>query len=354
MNKLTLILFLLLFNNIGLKAQNLTINETIDYINNNIEGDSKIEINKTGILSFTQPTVKHLRFKQSRHSNNCSGYYSISNKEKTYTHAQLSNKTKSEIHISNLDLIKILEPGKTVWEHGELCSNEWSVGVICNKNKVFHKYDGDCIEYTSEGWNHNDMNNVRKEYRSSFQIQTKDGDKSTSEKVKNALSYLINLAKEKGYDAKEDEEYDPFASDNFNTNQFEIESEKNLGNIQLTNQNGVYYIDISIGNISKKFILDTGASDVLISKEYERQLISKGFLRKEHYIPSGLYRIADGSIIKCRRLLIPKLKIGGFILTNVQASVVNSGDTMLLGQSVLEKFGSWHINNITKTLELNK
>lgn len=345
MKKLTL---LLLFCCAGLKAQNLTINETIDYINDNVLEYSKIEIDKTGILSYTAPSLKYTLFDDHRSEKDCIKYKN-SSVEKRKDFNDPNYKTYFKIHISDLELIEIEEPSFL-----ELCFHEWQVIIKCKSNVVFHINQGDCISVKAKGWNPYYRDKIFDGYKNYFRIPTKNGEKSKAEKVKNALIYLTNLAKEKGYNVKENEEYDPFSSNNFNKNQFEIKGKKRAGNIQLTSQNGVYYINISIGNISKKFILDTGASDVLISKEYERQLIQKGYLKKEHYITDGLYRIADGSIIKSRRLLIPELEIGGFVLTNVRASVVNSGNTMLLGQSVLDKFSSWNINNLTKTLELKK
>jgi clan AA aspartic protease (TIGR02281 family) len=338
-----------MFNNASI-AQNLSISETIDYINKKLSKKNKLDINKSGILTYIVPTRKNYLYSDHTSSDQCLDYKRGS-KENRDTFNDLNYKTEYKIHISDLDQIKIIEPRGPLMR---LCLEEWRVHLVCDKKQIFHKYKGDCIFYTKKGANPYFMDSIYSGYESNFKILTINGEKSTAEKINNALVYLINLAKEKGYDIKEDEEYDPFASNNFNKKQFEIYGRKDKGSVQLKNQNGVYYINVSISNITKKFILDTGASDVLISKEYERELIQKGFLKKEHYITDGLYRIADGSIIKCRRLLIPKLEIGGFIISNVKASVVDYGNTMLLGQSVLNKFSSWNIDNLTKTLELRK
>lgn len=83
------------------------------------------------------------------------------------------------------------------------------------------------------------------------------------------------------------------------------------------------------------------------------ELVNKGFLKKEYYVSNGLYKIADGSIVICRRLIIPELTIGGFTLKNVNATVGN-GDILLLGKSVLDKFKSWSIDNLKKALKLTK
>ena len=170
-------------------------------------------------------------------------------------------------------------------------------------------------------------------------------------KIANALKYLASLIKsDDRFNVKDD---DPFSPNNFIKNSIEITNTVENNIIELTKKSGVYHIYITIGGISEEFIFDTGASEVLISRELESKLISNEVVKKNDYLEDGLYRIADGSIIKQRRLIIPKLQIGNFIVANVRASVTNS-NTLLLGKSVLDKFKSWNINNLNQTLELIK
>ena len=309
-------------------SQNLSFDETINYINQKLKQKSEITLNKNGILTYSK------QYKN---------YYSTYNgKLEDFT---ITNK----IHIADLKNISLSQTDYR-WNDSKQYgySEEWTVNISCI-DKIFHIKKGDCISYIKDWYNIKG----KELFFSSFDIRTKDGHKPTSEKVRNALLYLLDLAKEKGYDIKEYDD-DPFASNNFNEKKVQIDNNHSFEKIKLKSKNGVYYINASIGNIAKEFILDTGASDVLISKEYEKELINNGVLKKENYITDGLYKIADGSVIRCRRLLIPKLKIGGYTLLNVKTSVVNSGNTMLLGQSVLDRFESWKINNKLKTLELNK
>lgn len=93
---------------------------------------------------------------------------------------------------------------------------------------------------------------------------------------------------------------------------------------------------------------------MFISEEFEKELISSGILKKNNYQTPGLYQIADGSIIECRRIIIPELKIGNFIVKNVSASVGKGQTPLLLGKSLLDKFKSWKIDNLRETLKLEK
>ncbi|WAC02976.1 retroviral-like aspartic protease family protein [Lacinutrix neustonica] len=97
-----------------------------------------------------------------------------------------------------------------------------------------------------------------------------------------------------------------------------------------------------------------GASEISISLNLEDDLISKGLLKKEDYIESGLYRIADGSIISCRRIIIKELKVGNFTIKNVVASIGFKESPLLLGKSFLDNFKKWSIDNDLQLLILEK
>ena len=93
---------------------------------------------------------------------------------------------------------------------------------------------------------------------------------------------------------------------------------------------------------------------MLINQALERKLINDNILKKEHYLTPALYRIADGSIIEQRRLIIPSVTIGDFTIENVHASVGAGNVPLLLGKSVLDKFSKWSINNLTLSLDVTK
>jgi clan AA aspartic protease (TIGR02281 family) len=173
-----------------------------------------------------------------------------------------------------------------------------------------------------------------------------------NKKLYNAFKYLFALINENGTYIRNDN--DPFSPNNFGKGKSIITNDGNNQNVKLTKEGGLYYLPVTIGNLTKNFILDSGASDVLISQEIEKKLIDNKKITKSNYLSPSLYKIADGSIIECRRLLLPEIKIGNYIVKNVIASIISNGNTLLLGKSFLDKFQSWTIDNNKQILKLEK
>lgn len=294
-------------------SQQLTLNETVTYINQAIGSDRKLSFTSEGMLEYS----------------------GISYLGKAFTYS---------VHISEVQQPSNIEQPMIRNADG---SNPWRVPIKCKGSRV-DPLDGShwsisCILEKSEG---------KKSNISGFSLYTKDEDKYSTQKLLNSVNYLIALAKESGMVERKDD--DPFAPKNYNPHSVEIKSTSSNGSIKLSVQNGVYHISVTIGGITKNFVLDSGASEVLLSEEYENALLKNGTIKKTNYLTPALYRIADGSIIQCRRLVIPKLTIGNFTITNVQASIGVGSVPLLLGKTVLDKFSSWTINNQTQTLNLEK
>jgi len=64
------------------------------------------------------------------------------------------------------------------------------------------------------------------------------------------------------------------------------------------------------------------------------------------------YVLADGSKTQSDTFTIRSLKVGDIIIENVTASVAPSQGALLLGQSFLQRFKSWSIDNATGELLL--
>jgi len=167
-------------------------------------------------------------------------------------------------------------------------------------------------------------------------------------KILTAFKYLFSLLDNINF--KRDEN-DPFANNN---NSITVSNGDNQSKkIKLTEQNGTYGILVNFSNISKSFVLDTGASETTISSTLEEELISNGLISKNDYLPDGLYKIADGSIISQRRILVKQLTVSQYSVKNIVVSVGNINSPLLLGKNFLDKFKSWSINNEAKILELS-
>jgi len=289
------LLLLLLCSILSSYSQQLTINETINYINKTLENNShpySIELSENGYLTLI--------------------YY--------YNCVGCRTNIKGSFHWSEVTFRK-------------RSYSYLALAVICDD---YNK----CIKESG----HKRASKATKDYL----IYSDDNYLLT--KLKNAFNYLI-------YELKISEKYnrnddDPFAPDNFDSNLYDISSNVNSDNIELENYSGVYKLSIKIGSLSKDFILDSGASDISISKKVEKELINLGIIKEEDYIEPALYRIADGSIIKCRRLIIPNLSIGKFKVYNVRASVSSSDSDLLLGRSFLDNFKKWSVDNNKNELYL--
>jgi aspartyl protease family protein len=109
--------------------------------------------------------------------------------------------------------------------------------------------------------------------------------------------------------------------------------------------NGVYHVPCKINGTEMEFIFDTGASDITISLTEAMFLYKQGKLTDEDIIGTQQYQIADGSIHEGMQVVLRKVEIGNWVLTDVQASVVDNMEApLLLGQSALAAFGKISID----------
>ena len=114
---------------------------------------------------------------------------------------------------------------------------------------------------------------------------------------------------------------------------------------------GVYEIPCTINELPLKFILDTGASSVAISSVEANFMLKNGYLKETDIKGKNYYSTATGEIHEGTIIRLREIKIGDAILRNVDASVVhNQHAPLLLGQSVLERFGIVTIDNINSKL----
>jgi clan AA aspartic protease (TIGR02281 family) len=122
---------------------------------------------------------------------------------------------------------------------------------------------------------------------------------------------------------------------------------KLLGNVEksviteevaLKRMGGVYEIDVTInGKMTVPMVFDTGASFTTISTELALRI----GLNPDTSDEVISLKVADGSIIKAKRMIIPSLRIGKFTVTDVECTVMppDKRDVPpLLGQSFLRHF----------------
>ena len=134
--------------------------------------------------------------------------------------------------------------------------------------------------------------------------------------------------------------------DNNNTDSDEIGFFDSETELKMENENGVKYVWIKINGILLRFIFDTGASDISISPAEVAVLYRQGTLKKEDILDVEYFRDATGRVSAGTKINLREVQIGNKKLQNVSATVMNNINApLLLGQSVLERFGSIEILN---------
>jgi aspartyl protease family protein len=133
---------------------------------------------------------------------------------------------------------------------------------------------------------------------------------------------------------------------NGNTNAEEANLERTGNVLEMEVDDGVRYVWVEINGIKLRFIFDTGASNICISPAEATVLYRQGKLRKEDILDVEYFQDATGRISEGTTINLRAVKIGNLELENVRATIVNNVNApLLLGQTVLERFGKIEIDN---------
>lgn len=129
-------------------------------------------------------------------------------------------------------------------------------------------------------------------------------------------------------------------------NNFRSDNSENKTIVKMENNNGVKYIWVEINGIKLKFIFDTGASNICISSAEATVLYRQGTLQQNDILDIQYFQDATGRISAGTKINLRTVKIGNRVLHNIEAIVIDNEEApLLLGQSVLEKFGKISIDN---------
>ena len=109
--------------------------------------------------------------------------------------------------------------------------------------------------------------------------------------------------------------------------------------VSLRRQSGVLLVPAILNNsASANFVVDSGASDVVIPENVLQELRKAGKFSDADFTGTQMVKIADGSIVKARTFTLRSLSVSNRMLTNIHASVAPAKATPLLGQSFLQRF----------------
>jgi predicted aspartyl protease len=123
--------------------------------------------------------------------------------------------------------------------------------------------------------------------------------------------------------------------------------------IKLVKEGGTFKVPVRInGVITLHFTIDSGASEVQIPADVVFTLMRAGTIREEDMLEERTYVQADGSKVQSPTFRIRQLQVGDRVLNGVTGSMSNIEGSLLLGQSFLNRFKSWSIDNQNEVLIL--
>jgi len=114
-----------------------------------------------------------------------------------------------------------------------------------------------------------------------------------------------------------------------------------------------YKVKITIGGISKYFLFDTGASDLVIDEKFAKELLKNKSLKKENYEEKTEFETANKEVIEGQMVRIDNIVIGDYTVNNVSIAIIKNG-SLLCGMSFLDKFKRWEIDKENKELIIYK
>lgn len=123
--------------------------------------------------------------------------------------------------------------------------------------------------------------------------------------------------------------------------------------VDLARGSGVHQLEARVNSaVDVQFLLDSGASDVTLPEEVVKELLSRGALSRSDFLGEGEYTLANGDVMTAARFMLRSISIGDLTVSNVVGSTSPPGSPALLGQSFLQKFTSWNVDNTRNKLVL--
>lgn len=150
---------------------------------------------------------------------------------------------------------------------------------------------------------------------------------------------------------------DQYISDRIPKNQYaskDIIGQSSMSEIPLVEVAGLgYKIKINLDGITRYFLLDTGASELIIDRELERELLINGAIKKENYLSKTTFKIANNQVMPVQLIKLDHVQIGDYTANNVIIGVIEEG-SLLCGIGFLNKFQNWKIDESRKKLIIYK
>ena len=120
-------------------------------------------------------------------------------------------------------------------------------------------------------------------------------------------------------------------------NCYDKSKKSNTIKLPIIHEGNMKHIMISIGGQSYKYLIDSGASDVIINNEMRDYFIRTGILKSSDFGKNRVYEIANGESITMQTAILNSIKIHDIEFRNVNIAMGDNA-SLLLGMSFLNKY----------------
>lgn len=134
----------------------------------------------------------------------------------------------------------------------------------------------------------------------------------------------------------------------------DITGAKMIDSVAMINVQAMTKIKVKIGNNIGVWLLDSGASDLLVSDSLTKRLLQQNLLSRNDYMGQQTYQLANGKTMLCDLYRVHHVQVGSFTVNNLVLASSRETTEFLLGKSFLNKFRRWSIDNKNEWLILEK
>lgn len=120
----------------------------------------------------------------------------------------------------------------------------------------------------------------------------------------------------------------------------------------IRDRSGMILLQVGVDGVPMQFMLDSGSSGISIPQDAFERLQREGRITESDYRHQVDVTLANGRHERVRSYMLQQVTIGGRTLYGVECLIGRPGSGYLLGQSVLEQFGSVTIDNKRAVIRL--
>jgi clan AA aspartic protease (TIGR02281 family) len=134
----------------------------------------------------------------------------------------------------------------------------------------------------------------------------------------------------------------------------DIQGPLNIDTVQVISIGASTKLKVKIGSFVYVWVLDSGASDLVISDSLASRMMEQKVFSEKDYLGNATYYTANGQPMDCKVYRINQVQVGKFTLNNIILATSPDTQEFLLGNSFLNKFSRWTVDNKNQLLILEK